>query len=64
MVVLGWDILVTTVGTHGDLISYSVVPLVEQIAGTMNQQPTQSYYPDTNPTSACLILVIPPRVGI
>ena len=37
---------------------YSAVPLVDQAIITMTWYPTQSYYPDTEPTSHCPILIM------
>ena len=49
-----WYRLVT-VCTHGD---FSVAPLGNQAASTMIWYPTQSHYPDTEPTNLCLTLIM------
>ena len=38
---------------------YSAAPLENQATRTMTQYPTQSHYPDTEPTSPCPILLMP-----
>ena len=38
---------------------YNAVPLENQAMSTMTWYPTQSYYPDPEPTSPCLILIMP-----
>ena len=38
---------------------YSAAALEHQTAGTMTCYPTQSHYPDTEPTSYCPILIMP-----
>ena len=38
---------------------YSAAPLGNQAASTMTRYPTQTYSPDTEPTSPLLILIIP-----
>ena len=37
---------------------YSAVRLGDQTASTMTRYPTQSHYPDTEPTSPCLTLIM------
>ena len=46
-----------TMRTHGDFIS--AAPLGDQANSTMTWYPTQSHYFDTEPTSPCLILIMP-----
>ena len=46
-----------TVRTDGDV--YSAATLGDQAANTTNQYPTQSYYPHTELTSPCPILLMP-----
>ena len=38
---------------------YSATPVRDQGANTMTWYPTQSHYPDTEPTSTCPVLIIP-----
>ena len=46
-----------TVCTHGELYTYSAVPLWDQATSTMIGYPTQPHYPDTEPISHCPILI-------
>ena len=48
--------------THVDY--YSATPLGNQPVRTLTQYPTQSYYPDTDLTSPCpILLVLNARLG-
>ena len=37
---------------------YSAAPLKDHVSSTMTGYPTQSHYPDTEPTSPCPILIM------
>ena len=55
-VISGW---VLTCNSARSSCLYSAAPLGEQAVSTMTWYPTQSYYPDTEPTSPCFILIMP-----
>ena len=54
-VISGWIPICNSVRS---LRLYSVAPLGNQGTSTMTRFPTQSHYPDTDPTSHCPILIM------